>query len=370
MSAVRLRSLLLTIMLFVPATSFSQDSLTAQPLDCVIAPNSTVKIGSSEEGVLSEVLVDRGDAVKRGQPVARLDSDLERLNAKLTGVRARADVDIRSRAAQLEFRERESRRVAELYAKRAVPDTDVDRAKVEETLARLSVESAKTEHRIAQVEHNRAQQLLERRSINSPVDGVVVDITLSPGEYVHEQAPLMTLAAIDPLYVEVFVPVSQFGQVSKGTQAIVMPEQPVGGEYDAEVTVVDRVFDSASRTFGVRLVLPNEKFRLPAGLRCKIRFVDSADADPHDAADAVLRGEPAKMSSAQRSSDVIDVERRRATVRVHYRSGPGVQHRRLGSFASGTEVLVEGLENGWYRILLDDGKHAYVHADYLAPATP
>ena len=40
----------------------------------------------------------------------------------------------------------------------------------------------------------------------------------------------------------------------------------------ARVTVVDRVVDAASGTFGVRLELPNPDYRLPAGLKCKVRF--------------------------------------------------------------------------------------------------
>jgi hypothetical protein len=36
---------------------------------------------------------------------------------------------------------------------------------------------------------------------------------------------------------------------------------------------VDRVFDSASSTFVVRLDLPNQNYALPAGLRCRIRFI-------------------------------------------------------------------------------------------------
>jgi multidrug efflux pump subunit AcrA (membrane-fusion protein) len=54
----------------------------------------------------------------------------------------------------------------------------------------------------------------------------------------------------------------------------VRPEVPVGGTYPARVTVVDRVVDAASGTFGVRLQLPNPGYRLPAGLKCKTRFPD------------------------------------------------------------------------------------------------
>jgi multidrug efflux pump subunit AcrA (membrane-fusion protein) len=99
-----------------------------------------------------------------------------------------------------------------------------------------------------------------------------------PGEYVHEQATVMTIAEIDPLYVEVFMPVSQYETVQPGMAANVAPELPIGGNYDAQVAVVDNVFDAASRTFRVRLVLPNADHALPAGLRCTVRFLQ-ADSD-------------------------------------------------------------------------------------------
>ena len=44
------------------------------------------------------------------------------------------------------------------------------------------------------------------------------------------------------------------------------------GTHTARVKVVDPVIDAASGTFGVRLELPNPNYRLPAGLKCKVRF--------------------------------------------------------------------------------------------------
>ena len=53
-----------------------------------------------------------------------------------------------------------------------------------------------------------------------------------------------------------------------------IPEAPIGGQYTAEVKIVDRVIDAASGTFGVRLELPNPGYRLQAGLKCKVIFQD------------------------------------------------------------------------------------------------
>jgi multidrug efflux pump subunit AcrA (membrane-fusion protein) len=82
----------------------------------------------------------------------------------------------------------------------------------------------------------------------------------------------MTLAQIDPLRVEVFVPTRFYGQLAIGMVGHVEPEAPVGGDRVGSVTVIDRVIDAASGTFGVRLRLPNPNLALPAGLKCKVRF--------------------------------------------------------------------------------------------------
>ena len=88
-----------------------------------------------------------------------------------------------------------------------------------------------------------------------------------------KQTPVLKLAQIDPLRIEVIVPVAQLGRIAVGMRAEVTPETPVTGVFQARVTVVDRVVDAASGTFGVRLELPNPAYRLPAGLKCKVRFL-------------------------------------------------------------------------------------------------
>ena len=93
----------------------------------------------------------------------------------------------------------------------------------------------------------------------------------APGEYVEDH-PILKIAEIDPLMVEVILPVSQFGSIHTGMTADILPEIDENHPYPATVTLVDRVVDAASGTFGVRLELPNSEHQLPGGLRCKVRF--------------------------------------------------------------------------------------------------
>ena len=261
-----------------------QVSAADESFDCVISPRATIKLGSSEEGILASMEVARGERVKKGDPVATLDKEVEELSAELARLRVRSTAEIRSARAQVAFRKKEVERLAEMHLSKTISEKVYDQAEIERQLAVFSLETINMEHKLAEVEHRRATARLDRRTVKSPVDGVIVDVTLSPGEYVHEQAPLMTIAEMDPLHVEVFMPVTHYGEVKVGMQADIIPEEPVGGVYPASVTVVDSVLDAASRTFGVRLELPNPDYALPAGLRCTVNFkpgnVPQTDKDP------------------------------------------------------------------------------------------
>lgn len=255
------------------APSHAQDS----NYDCVLESKSTIELQSAEEGILDRVLVQRGDRVKKGAVVARLDSKQEALITERARIRAEGEAGVRSARAQAEFRRRELDRMADLRDSKSIPQREFATAEVESQLAEIAVDTAVMEQAMAEVEYQQARSRLDRRSIRSPVDGIVVDVTMHPGEYVHEQARVMTIAEVNPLYVEMFMPVSEYDKVRKGMAAEVRPEAPIGGVHNAEVAVVDNVFDAASRTFRVRLILPNENYELPAGLRCSVRFLENGE---------------------------------------------------------------------------------------------
>ncbi|MDP6042562.1 MAG: efflux RND transporter periplasmic adaptor subunit, partial [Candidatus Latescibacteria bacterium] len=110
-------------------------------------------------------------------------------------------------------------------------------------------------------------------SLRSSVPGVVIARFLSAGENVSDD-PIVTVAQIHPLHVEVIVPVERLGTIVKGQQAEIRPELPLGNVYMGRVNIVDEVVDAASGTFGVRVILSNLSYQIPAGLKCKVRFLD------------------------------------------------------------------------------------------------
>lgn len=246
--------------------------------DCLIEPNRVVNLGTREEGVIDAISVERGDFVEAGQVLAHLDADVERASVELARVTAHMTSEIEAKKVTVSFSQRKQGRHGELFRKKVLPGHEFDEAKTEAALAAWELRKAEENQRLAKLELQRAESILNRRIIKSPVKGAVVERFLSLGESVKDQ-PIVKIAELDPLKVEVILPVSLYGSIKPGRQAQVVPEAPVSGNHLAKVTIVDPVIDAASGTFGVRLELPNPDYKLPGGLKCKIAFMPDQKAD-------------------------------------------------------------------------------------------
>jgi len=225
----------------LPLVAFAQQD---ERYECLIEPAVELALSSSVAGVIKSIKVDRGDVVKKGQVLVRLEATAELATIELA-------------KAKLEFGQRKVERTEELFR--------------EKFTSEYSVDEAVTESRLAEVELAQAKALLSLKTLRSPINGIVVERLAQVGEFVSDDE-ILKLAQLDPLYVEVILPLEQLNSIKKEMEATVFPGPPIEGEYKATVVTVDRVLDAASGTFGVRLALPNPGTLLPAGLRCMVEF--------------------------------------------------------------------------------------------------
>jgi RND family efflux transporter MFP subunit len=253
------------------------DDLTG--FDCLIKPRSVAEVSARGDGVLAKFLVARGDRVKEGQVIASLDSEVEKATLDLSLARARMKAEIAELRESFAFAERELARFAQLVERKAVSYTEKDKAATAAATARLRLERVLEEQQLATLEADRARELLERRQVLSPVDGVVMELLRAVGESVKDH-PIARIAEINPLNVELIVPVNFFGRISLGQTGEVLPRYPGALAQHAVVTVVDPIVDAASDTFGVRLKLPNPGGLIPGGVRCEIRFEGMGSMEP------------------------------------------------------------------------------------------
>ena len=264
-------NLILTAMLLL-ATAVCAETVE---YDGLIEPNVVVDIGAPAEGIVARVTVDRSSSVKKGQILVEMESSVERAVLEKAKAMATFDGEIGLQQTQLAFAKRTHDRFRRLDG---IANYDKDQTATEIIRVEHRLKKAREKRALANLELKKAQAILNRCSIKSPISGVVVERYVSPGEYVNNQ-PLLRVVQIDPLQVGVIVPAQMFGRIIPGMTATIVPELPEYGEQTATVTIVDKVIDAASSTFGVRLELPNAEQQIPSGLKCLVRFEIDQKAD-------------------------------------------------------------------------------------------
>ncbi|MDI1244059.1 MAG: efflux RND transporter periplasmic adaptor subunit [Rhodoferax sp.] len=246
----------------------------ANPYECLIEPNQTVELRSSVEGVIEKVLVKRGERVRAGQLLVELESSAERSAVDMARFRAEAGGRLAAAKNRFDYASKKQTRSAELHAQNFVSAQVRDESDAEKRITESELRDAQENAELARYEYRHAQDLLNRRLLRSPFNGVVMDRMLNPGDLAEAgtgRKPILKLAQVEPLRVEVVLPIAAYGKLKSGDSAEVVPEG-LGGRYGAKVSVIDSVFDSASGTFGARLELPNTAGKLPAGIRCRVDF--------------------------------------------------------------------------------------------------
>jgi RND family efflux transporter MFP subunit len=239
-------------------------------LDCMVKPEMYVELSSPVNGVIETLLVEKGTYIKKGQPLALLESSVEKAKVQLAKLQANSYNDIKNKRAQLKFALRNKKRL-ENMTKQTVSLSEKDKVETEATIAGIEFKKASENKRIAQLNLALEESRLELKTIKSPIDGIVIDQYLSIGESVKDR-PLMKLAKIDPLRVELIAPTEYFGLINKDMQVEIRPERPANKTFKATVSGVDKLIDPASGSFTVRMTVPNPSDQLVGGVNCLAKF--------------------------------------------------------------------------------------------------
>lgn len=226
-----------------PAASPRPGARMESEVVCVVEPSLETNVGFPVDGVLAVVNVDRGDIVQPGQLLARLASEVET-----------AAVDYQSTKAEF---------LARKLTRNKAMDT-------RQMIAQQELDEVATDQRLAELELRERRERLRLRSLVSPIRGVIVDRYRHLGDLVKQER-IFRIAQLDPLYVETIVPAQYFGRIKPG-QSYAVKLEISSVTVKARVSTVDRIIDSGSGTFRVRLMLPNPNFELPAGQRCAVNF--------------------------------------------------------------------------------------------------
>ncbi|WP_454286577.1 efflux RND transporter periplasmic adaptor subunit [Rhizobium arsenicireducens] len=268
----------------------------------------SVTVMPQVSGMLAEIAINSGDRVEKGQVIARLESEEQRI------ARDQAQVALKSATEK-----------NQLYTnlRSAVSRIDAFDAAIALEAAELALASAELE--------------FSRRAIIAPIGGVAGIVTVNPGDNVTSSTAIATLDDRSELLVDFWVP-ERFAPVIKvGQPLTATPVARPGKLYEGTVEAVDNRIDEASRTLRIRARIPNENDDLRAGMAFTVQM--SFDGERYPAVDPL---------SVQWDSDgsfvwrVTDGKAEKVAVRIVQRNPDAVLVE--AQLAEGERVVTEGIQ--------------------------
>jgi membrane fusion protein (multidrug efflux system) len=273
------------------------------------------KIGPEVSGRVAEVLVDEGDAVEKGQLLARIDTTffeidvaqsrtaIEAAQARIASTRkgietAAANVEI-ARAVLAEAALHYTR-MRNLWKKPegqkpSIPQRLYDDAVLKHRQAKAQLAAAESRLveaktglmaaeaglRQAEVSLRRAEESLRETEIRAPYEGVITKRFVDPGERVTSTpvSHLLEVEEVGTLELDFSLPQEMLSKVSRGTPVEFRVEGVAGEEIPGEVAVVLPRVDEATRAVRCRVLVDNPERRLRPGLLAQVRVVDEQVAD-------------------------------------------------------------------------------------------
>jgi membrane fusion protein, multidrug efflux system len=252
-----------------PPPTVHNDSIASGP----IVVEDQVDLAAQRDGIVSEILVEAGTAVKKGQLLAKLD------DRQLTADRDAAEAKVRSTAADLKNWEAGAKvaatdrdRAEELWKANIIAKEQVEKARYQSEATNFEVERQQEDLKYAEESLRSLDLELEKTRITVPFDGVVARRYVRAGQEVAKHDRLFWVSAVGPLRVKFSLPESYVGRMKSGTALIVTTPEAADTAHPAKVVLVSPVVDPSSDTIDVTAELQGAPAGLRPGMTVNIRL--------------------------------------------------------------------------------------------------
>ncbi|MGR9100379.1 MAG: efflux RND transporter periplasmic adaptor subunit, partial [Gammaproteobacteria bacterium] len=230
-----------------------------------IAAQRFSNLSSRVDALVTEVRVEAGESVSKGDELIRLDKSLAEFDVK------RSAAAVEEARAQLQESIRKKEEFASLIEKKY--------------LAKTSYEAAVSDVRIKQAalvrlqaEHQRDVELLAQHVIKAPFDGIVSRKAVETGQWIKVGDSVLELVDIENLRVEVSVPQRYYSKLQRGMPAVVYPDALPGRKIEAAITFKIPVASVTARNFPVHIAFKNRGNLYTPGMTVRAVFSIGADA--------------------------------------------------------------------------------------------
>jgi RND family efflux transporter MFP subunit len=290
-------------------------------------------VGFSVPGRVVQVFPEEGDVVQAGEPLAQLDTTEYVLQLSMASAQTRQAED-------------QFKRLQQMNQQQGIPPADF-----------VKIETG--------VEQARAQQALVRKHLTdarlvAPISGAIARRGIEVGEQAAPGMPVFTIITTDPIQVRVGVPESEIGRIRVGQTAEVRVPALPNNRFEGRVKLIAAAADPMSRTYNVKISIPNPGRLLRPGMIAEARIQqDSRTNALTIPASSVVRDADGATQVFVYSAKDQKVYARRVTVGSAY--GKEVE---VTSGLTATETIVIG---GQHRVR--EGSKVEVSAATTAAAT-
>ena len=122
----------------------------------------------------------------------------------------------------------------------------------------------------AQVEQQTAT--VEKKTIKAPFTGYIGINTVNPGQYLNVGDTITTLQALDPLYVDFYLPQFDLAKLKIGEKVNVLTDTYPKQIFSGTITTIQPAVDTATRNVEVEATLPNPQLKLKPGMFTQVEI--------------------------------------------------------------------------------------------------
>ncbi len=165
-----------------------------------VRANQRTEVGAQVSGKIQKIHVTLGQAVKKGDLIAEIDSETQQNNLNTAQAELSAyKTQLNAKQVALSVAESNYQRLSKLYNQKSASLSDLESAKNELATARANLEDVKSQIQVAEIAVNTAKTNLGYTKITSPIDGIIVSIPVSEGQTVNANQSSPTIVQVADL---------------------------------------------------------------------------------------------------------------------------------------------------------------------------
>jgi RND family efflux transporter MFP subunit len=237
----------------------------------VLYPQDEFLLSFGVSGLVAEVLVKPGYKVRAGQPLVRLDTQLQEVEQQRRRLIVDDQVEQDVLTQRLAVLTGQLQRAEQLFAQsRSISLDDLERLRLEHITLEGRLLQLQNEKRLAQLEYQAVQLDIALHSLRAPADGQVIEVQPSRGEWARQGEPVLRLVNISQLRLKLNVP--------DGLARRLVAEQAISVNIEGQQTVmgalvfISPVADPASGLVELHINLANPDGVLRPGSKASINL--------------------------------------------------------------------------------------------------